>query len=587
MNATTITENGHQTLGNKIARMPLRFILVVTAALPFNIPIHLSPIPTFHSELIAILCALLIFSIGGLHEEKEKIRRVHPSTLIWLGLSVYAAGSFLWIKYLFIDQWLVPTFFFAALGLAVLGISLSRLSARDTLTSIAWGLIGGALWQCAAVIAQLTETTANLSSFLFFHPPPHAPFGNLGQRNLFAHYLSWSVIACAWISSRNSKSSAVVFLCFISAIFFLFNILLSGSRSPAIYLLVWLSYCLYLARKNRAGNNKLITTITTYAVVGAAFQIFGGKIIDITMSMTNKNNTDAIIEQDFSRGNFAEARINELKKSVEIFSASPIIGIGWGNYAGRGAELHATRADITTDGSLFSHTHNILSQIAVEQGLIGLGLAIALFFYFFIRLRQTSDDIRPAIFCLTATTLAHSMFEYPLWDYHFLLVFGLLIAITEKANGPKINRIPPIIYLLVAVSGIVISYTYWENFNFLYRQQFPSPDEKTRKLQRDALINSPTVPGLEYAAQLTLLNHLPIGNKDGVDALALAQRLGAFRPTPQILGRLICEYSLAGQNRQREKTLGLFTRLYPDRVAAASAVLRQMECFELNERRQT
>lgn len=110
-------------------------------------------------------------------------------------------------------------------------------------------------------------------------------------------------------------------------------------------------------------------------------------------------------------------RIIILKTSFNGFLAKPIFGNGFASYP---IEINGYRAQVNSIGGKIgnhiNHAHNSFSQIAFEQGLLGLAL-LAYFFYFLWGYNKTS------FYCLLFAASFDSIFVYSNQYLVFFLLF--------------------------------------------------------------------------------------------------------------------------------------------------------------------
>jgi putative inorganic carbon (hco3(-)) transporter len=145
--------------------------------------------------------------------------------------------------------------------------------------------------------------------------------------------------------------------------------------------------------------------------------------VAIVMSPIATRFTSSFSSQD---GSVSE-RSRLWKEAVTNIEDHPLTGVGIGNYPLRVKPSASPREPI--------YVHNLYLDIAVELGLIGLGLF--LFFVFsclpkFSFPNETILSYRLALFLSLSIFLAHSFFEYPLFSVHILpLLLSILALLYE------------------------------------------------------------------------------------------------------------------------------------------------------------
>jgi hypothetical protein len=213
-----------------------------------------------------------------------------------------------------------------------------------------------------------------LGVYQFVHG--HEVFGALGQSNHYATYLMISVIA---------------FLYFRNLLFIvpLFGLLISDSRSAILYL-VFFTFCYFLYVHKQAYKIWLPILLSVLIVGG------------ITVVQAN----DVV-------------RLWLWKEAVVAFFSAPLLGIGIGNFA------------IQYNNQMVTHSHNLIFQLLVETGVVGLTLILL---WAFAVLR--SIRIKPLVLVTSLGIIGiHSFLEYPLWYSHFLGITAVLIGSLQSTNN--------------------------------------------------------------------------------------------------------------------------------------------------------
>ncbi|QQR78527.1 MAG: O-antigen ligase family protein [Candidatus Moraniibacteriota bacterium] len=108
----------------------------------------------------------------------------------------------------------------------------------------------------------------------------------------------------------------------------------------------------------------------------------------------------------------------------------PLLGTGLGNY------IVVARPMLDTHAPFYAH--NLYLDIALEIGILGLMLFLAIYLY---ALRQAfcarhSDPLAPALVALFVLYLTHSLFETALYSVHVTLVLMLAFVLAASLKQP-------------------------------------------------------------------------------------------------------------------------------------------------------
>ena len=153
-------------------------------------------------------------------------------------------------------------------------------------------------------------------------------------------------------------------------------------------------------------------------------------------------------EVSLGRENYdiSSGRFTLFKQGIELFLASPVLGIGRGNLVAYG--------DKYIDGGLaFSDLHNSYLTILVSYGVLGFSfflsfallLAKSVYKYLFKSVHLPDSSVFSKLFCFLVAYCAYAVFEKGiLSEITFMVVtFWLILgyAISYKENGEKIYNI--------------------------------------------------------------------------------------------------------------------------------------------------
>ena len=159
--------------------------------------IHYVPLPQWFGEInvVWLLLAAAVFLLPS-----GSLFRQLPRAAWWcLGLAAIWALQPSWLALLFPGMnYAVALAWLAAALLAAVTASL-REELGNGGSRCGWqGLLAGGLVQ-AAIGWQLTGYAADLGLFYDGAHPTTNIFGHIGQRNQYAHYLMWSVVAAVYL----------------------------------------------------------------------------------------------------------------------------------------------------------------------------------------------------------------------------------------------------------------------------------------------------------------------------------------------------------------------------------------------------
>jgi len=382
------------------------------ACLPFLVAHHFQPIPTFYSELFAILLGIGLIVIAawryGLSFGAPLL-----SPLIWIaliGLQILIGPKprmhdvFGFVGYV---VW-------AILLAAALKQFMTRMPDFKLENIFAAGLLTGASLNALAAILQMSVD--NVPGV--FYPIEKTLTGNLAQRNLLFSYLMFGIISAIHLygAGRMPKLALAGLLILLT-----FAINLSGSRAVLIYTAV-LFATIGLARYLEMSRRHIFGIIL--AVIGVIlFQLIHPLVITLIPGLG-----ESIVERFQAQGAVDSVRLNMLIVAGQMVADHPLLGAGLGTFDqhmfwqpidASGLQHHLTNA---------SHAHNIVAQLTSELGLLALIPLITLLVTLYSRSAVKGQAVW-WVWMVTTMLIIHSLVEYPLWYAHFLGIFAFLVAV--------------------------------------------------------------------------------------------------------------------------------------------------------------
>jgi len=173
------------------------------------------------------------------------------------------------------------------------------------------------------------------------------------------------------------KSSIYNFIILVCAFFGIATTLLAGGRG--VWIATFLSFII-LFFLNPSGWSKLEKVLILY--LGIIFSLMGYLVPETGVKARVDqaiNESIAYNEERKIVGTSVGPRLEMWRSSVYIFKENPIFGVGEGNFKEKNVELIA-KGLINKDIGRFNHPHSEFITTLVEQGLIGLGILLFLFF---------------------------------------------------------------------------------------------------------------------------------------------------------------------------------------------------------------
>lgn len=570
----------------------LSLVLVgLISVLPFLQTAHFAPLQTFYEEWLAL--ALGVAACLGLLNRRFWSRIEVPHVALYcLALIVVAVLQGTIIPYPYIAQVLLPGIYLVwAVLLMVLAAWLRTVFGFERVVTVfAWFLFGGALLHSFTGLVQYLGVGGWLGEFVVYKVGA-AVYGNVAQSNLFATHVMLGAAAALLLYS-SEKLSATLTIALMS--FFAFIVTLSGSRAVMLYAAGMVAVSAIGYFKIRDGAHVRLLSASSYLLVAFVCSQFlliwlnpwlAEQLADISL------NSDPFV---YSRaldklpaaGSGLELRSSEARKAWTMFTQSPVLGVGFGNYGWHSYDLQALPEfrDVMKP-NLFGHSHNIFAQLLSEMGVLGLAIFVFLIFGWVNQFRKMQPSSHTWLIGSALLVLfIHSNLEYPLWYSFFLGIAAFLLGLgdtrtTQFAFSPNLGRTAVVIALILIGSTLITTF-----ISFRQITELPSPHIKMQE-QINILLAHGRNPILNPYTDIVLVAMMPT-TKDAIEAkVAVTTRVFHRNPDWYKAYKQATFLALSGQTAEAKELLDKVSLTYPTQLVPYLAELKKLPDPEIQELR--
>lgn len=496
--------------------------------------------------------------------------------LLWLGA--------IW-RYQYHQAGMLPFDLFGilvvALGAVVFASNEASLGRQQLVTWLAVTMVITSVLQGLIGMAQLAGWARLANGWLVYNAE-NTVMGNIGQRNQFAHVLAWGMIALAYLWARRWLK---LLPALVLGSFFALLMAWSQGRLPIAYAIAMFILGIVWKRRLPQSATGLALCVAALAILFA--QALGPELAQWLFGVNGSSGLDRLGDAGFG----ARRRIEWLK-SWEIVKAYPWLGTGFGGYAYQSVWLEAFGGlGYLPESSLFTHSHNIFTQLASETGVPATLLAIVVIATSLLPYlqRHHATDENAFLLTIAAVILIHSMFEYPLWYLPFTFVFMLVLALS-----PRVGVVMALRSSLVKLGGWIFSFaiiTYIVNGVFVFPLLVTTPgavsDVVKSQKQIEQLLKLSTNPFWRFESGLMLSNFLvPSSQQLGVK-LQHYEELVSYRPYPMLLCKLSMLQQWSGQYRKAGDSVRMLIAAFPDDIARCTVVVANAKDASLQPLLQT
>lgn len=539
--------------------------------LPFLYYHHAYPITTFYQEWGAAvlgLCAMPLL-LTQRYWQPPQVPRI---VMLPVGLMILVLLQFFLGKLAYFDQALLLTLYlmWAAL-LMMLGQRLrEELGLPRLVTVLSVFLLLGAELNALAGILQHYRWHTWLDSVVTVKTSV-AVYGNMAQPNHFANYITLGLISLGLLFMRDKLRAWQVILLVIPLLFVL---VLSGSRSAWLYMLVMNILAYMWLRRDPSGKPLLRYTVLLllgfglmHWVVQLPWLAVGGGNLTPVQRMSGEVYSGAI-------------RLYLWRESWHIFTQFPLLGAGFGQFAWQHFQwVQQLQASGIT--GLYNNAHNLVMQLAAEMGLAGVAI---LFASLALWLRQAWRAEHTLYhwwgYAVLAVLAIHSLLEYPLWYAYFLgvaaVTLGVMDGTSYRLELRNLGRLAVASMLLlgaVSMAQLVVGYRTLQGMMALSPASASEKSYFERMNQDLMFVNDK--PMLHPYAEYFMSSMIEPSQEQLEAKLALNERVMHFVPVGPVVYRQAQLLALSGQQEAAKVQMERALWSYPGDFSVARRELSE------------
>ncbi|MGX5727505.1 Wzy polymerase domain-containing protein [Metapseudomonas otitidis] len=523
---------------------PVVVFLLLMLAVSFSNPLHLYPLPNYIEELLS---ALAVMGATAAMLWRVQVLRFSVCSFIWLGLGIlflfsafFHPAAFQAGKAAYLIYWLMG-WMTILIGDQVdwdNGATVD-LIARIFLWCALVGVIVGGL--------RYLDLLGAASAFIPNVASPRM-VGLIGHANYFAYLCLLGFFCGAWVWHRE-KVATPWFV--IVGLLMVTGLLLSGARSA---LVAWAGLVVVLWLRDRQVSRYRLAL--TAGLVAVLFMMpFMGSIAAWLSQFGGAGLEDGRLSGIGPRGFGSTGRVLEWRIALAVWGDHPWFGVGVGNYAAEAYAEHL-RQGVASPPGLFVHSHNSILQLAVELGVLGLlwcvSVVAALCFFGW---RALQFEVKQLPVSILFVFVVYSLFEFPLWIMHFLVLNLLLVGCLSSSVvflNLKLGKIFSFLFGTVLLMGVVAYIPLVERFYWSYRQYLVrAPVDANEYSFMNSMIRDPLMEPAGYMIYFANFQLSPKSLQQERDVLERFQR---FLPYAPLMARLACVQAAMGDIEQAKKT---------------------------------
>jgi len=539
-------------------------IFIILTAAAWLVPNHYPPWPAAWSDAVAIIgllgllpCAALAAGAAG----RVSWRLPLAGALCWaVLLAQLASGKILYagdalMAALYLGLWLA-----AVLAGGWMAVASGKGGTRreigqsgDALDALAAAWLFAAIASVGIALVQWTGAI-HLGIYGADLPPGARPFANVGQPNNFCTLCFLGLCGLLWLQQRQRVRGTAFWL---AAGFLLWGMAMSQSRTGwlQIGLLVLWGLALHARAGLRIAREQLLALGALFAAEVLLWPV-ACRVLLLPLGRA--------VGEEMQAG----VRLPYWRAMLDAIAREPLWGYGW-QQVGAAQERVALAHPVI--GVLFDHSHNLLLDLLLWNGIpLGGLIALLLGAWFVLHIRACRDARAAWLLAAVGGVVTHAMLEYPLDYAYFLIPVGLAMGAIEvfaPVHGRTL-RVPRGValgfaLLLAAVfAGVASDYVKAEANDRIQRFELAhiGTDRVHTPVPRLRLLTQ-----LEAFLQIAHTDPVPGMTPDQLDALRKAALRFGY---PSTLGRYALALALNGQPEAAARELQILRHIWGDKAYA-------------------
>jgi O-antigen ligase len=538
-------------------------LVAASWVLPFLQPFHSPPLPSFFSEWLAIVLSLL--SLLCLLGDRATTALHWHGSITWALLALAGLIFLQWVAgmvpYGAVALLAMLYLFWAVLVMSAAALLAARLGVARVVRVLAWVLVAAGVVNAGVILTQFLRVPFAIP-LLIYPSPDGIYYGNIAQRNHFAHYMALSVASAIYLQSTGKLKAMPGWLCLV---FLTFAGAVTASRSWWVYAACFVGLALmrYGTGFRTPERGRVLRLAVGVTAILALWSLFLPRLAVYGYSLET-------VAERLSQP--VEHRPVLWSEAWDMFVTHPVSGVGFGRF---GAEHFERQASGDVVMGLATNAHNIMFHFAAETGVVGLCLLAILAWAIFRRLQWRADESeRWWMLAMLGVAAAHSMVEFPLWYAYFLGITAFVLGIAaapaaSMAFGPSVRRL-----VLAALAFTTVNMT-WTAVTYSKLESVLTIAGLYSDRAYEALRGSLRDPLLRPHAEWTVATVMPVDEHDLAYKLQLNTRVVNYIPSEVVAYQQAYLLAMAGEVPKAAAQLQKALTAYPHEATNAAADLRR------------
>lgn len=294
--------------------------------------------------------------------------------------------------------------------------------------------------------------------------------GPLNQANLTALVLSIGIVSVVFFSIFGKLTLR---FSLVATLIMAFSAGLTGSRAFVAFLLIVTCIPIFKYTLHRmtgrpvefckgAGCLRALSIVVFALIVSLSAPIIDRPLSSVLIDagLLDRRTDQNILERLTGSGYYRLEEWKKLQFSDQVI-ANPFFGVGAGRYGVFSNQVDSLMVDPDRLGTLWVHGHNILVNMFVELGYVGLLMVLGLLIYLsvlFVMVKASTENI--FIYSILFILIFNNMVEFSFWFYGF---FALALSLIVLQDGKFVvsftsRALPVFLSIVIFITALGTSF---------------------------------------------------------------------------------------------------------------------------------
>lgn len=351
----------------------------------------------------------------------NSVSKIGYATFTWAALLLLITFQPLINNVVYVDE-LIFTIgaLLTSIIISIVAVNISQEKHLLIIKNIAWVFWLGGIF---IFITQLLQLFFPNNTFGFIFAVEDRLYGNLAQPNQAGFVQVLAITSAIYLFYLNNKNKILKLVLPLSVLLLCIGVSFSISRTALILLVFAIISTIFYRWQSH--QLRFGVTFGVMLLSWFGYQI-GNKLMETYFTgFKGQDGIARLVNEEIG------LRPALYDRAFSAIKEDPITGIGYGNYLNYGLE----RIERWRWFEHSEHSHNVITQIWAELGLLGvvaiMGVIIILLKQLYLFLRRQLPQEKYFICLLLSVFVLYSFSEFPLWYTKYLYAFVFLVALLE------------------------------------------------------------------------------------------------------------------------------------------------------------